>query len=481
MKRQDRQPSHELPSFARYLNKVFDFRTAAATMSDARVAPEIPSSAVFLATFHGFVFRLRSFQQLEAEIAHPAFQNWIGAPRAFRDDVLRYSLCGFSLPPLEAMLVNVNRTLKRNKVFEEGRVQGCIVAALDGIEVLSSYSRCCDACLERRVVVRKDGIKVEQVQYYHRAVACQIVSSPVKAVLAIEWLQPGESEDTAALRLLHKLPEVYGSRFFDILLLDALYAQESVLQCAAKYGWELVISLKRNRPELYASAVRLFAHRTPDLEFTETIGGKTYENQVWDTPGLPFSATDSQLVRVVRSEEKLTQNHYRRRKLQAETTQHEWMWTTTLPAQGFPSKVVRELGHERWKQENNGWNDLTQNWSLKHGFLHACRHRPHATVIGNQQSLPAAEAAPEISNAAPSSTPDPEPEDLLVPNRGLPAVVLILMLAFTLCAAFTQCHSKLVRQYHLSGIEVARQLRVSVQKLPRIRAPDSPAPQARTI
>src|SRR5437764_4298800 len=100
MKRQDRQPSHELPSFARYLNKVFDFRAAAATMADARVAPEIPSSAVFLATFHGFVFRLHSFQQLEAEIAHPAFQNWIGAPRAFRDDVLRYSLCGFSLPPL---------------------------------------------------------------------------------------------------------------------------------------------------------------------------------------------------------------------------------------------------------------------------------------------------------------------------------------------------------------------------------------------
>ncbi len=98
MKRQDR-PVHELPSFSRYLNKVFDFRTAAANVTDARVEPDIPPSAVFLATFHGFVFRLRSFQQLEAEISHPAFQNWIGAPRAFRDDVLRYSLCGFSLCP----------------------------------------------------------------------------------------------------------------------------------------------------------------------------------------------------------------------------------------------------------------------------------------------------------------------------------------------------------------------------------------------
>jgi Transposase DDE domain len=479
MKRQERSV-HELPSFSRYLNKVFDFRTAAAAVTDARVEPEIPPSAVFLAAFHGFVFRLRSFQQLEAEISHPAFQNWIGAPRAFGDDVLRYSLCGFSLSPLERMLVNVNRTLKRNKAFDDGRVQGRIVAAVDGIEVLSSYSRCCDACLERRVSLRQGGVKVERLQYYHRAVACQIVSSPVKTVLAVEWLQPGETEDAATLRLLNQLPEVYGSRFFDILLLDALYAQAPVLQCAEKHGWDLVISLKRNRPELYASAVRLFAHRPADLEFTETMRGKTYQGKIWDTPGLPFSAADSPLVRVVRSEEKLTQNHYRRGEIQAETTDHEWMWITTLDTQAFPPKVVRDLGHERWKQENNGWNDLTQNWALKHGFLHACRHRPRATTTENRppQSADGA-AATEDSNAAPERVDN---HDQLIPNQGLSAVTLILMLAFNLCAAFIHGHSKLVRLYHLSGIEVSRQLRVSVSKLPpRIRAPDSPAPQTSTI
>jgi len=478
MKRQDRA-SHELPSFARYLNKVFDFRAAVATVTDSRVEPEIPPSAVFLATFHGFVFRLRSFQQLEAEVSHPAFQNWIGAPRAFRDDVLRYSLCGFSLPPLESMLVDVNRTLKRNKALDDGRVQGRIVAAMDGIEILSSYSRCCDACLERRVSVRQGGVKVERLQYYHRAVACQIVSSPVKAVLAMEWLQPGETEDAAALRLLHKLPELYGSRFFDILLLDALYAQAPVLQCADEHGWDLVISLKRNRPELYASAVRLFAHRPADLEFTERLSGKTYQGQIWDTPGLPLAAADSQLVRVVRSEEKLTQNHYRRGEIQAETTDHEWMWITTLDTQAFPPKVVRDLGHERWKQENNGWNDLTQNWALKHGFLHACRHRPRAATTENQPPQPAdSEVTKEDSTVAPKQV---ENHDQLIPNHGLAAIALILVLAFTLCAAFLHCHSKLVRLHHFSGIEVARQLRVSVSKLPpRIRAPDSPVPQTST-
>ena len=148
MRRQDR-PAHELPSFARYMNKVFDFRTAA-SLTDSRHDPEISPAAVFLAVFHGFVFRLPSFQQLEAELAQPALQRWIGANRAFGDDVLRYSLSGFGVEGLERMLVGINRTLKRNKVFDADRVQGRIVAALDGVETLSSYSRCCDSCLERR-------------------------------------------------------------------------------------------------------------------------------------------------------------------------------------------------------------------------------------------------------------------------------------------------------------------------------------------
>ena len=450
--RRQKRPTHELPSFARYLNKVFHFRAATAKLADCRLAPEIPPSAVFLAVFHGFLFRLPSFQQLEAELTQTALQRWIGADRAFHDDVLRYSLSGFELEGLERMLVQANRTLKRNKAFDAGRVQGRRVAALDGVETLSSYSRCCEACLERRVRVRKAGVTVEQVQYYHRAVGCQMVSSPVKAFLALEWLQPGESEDKAALRLLRRLPELYGSRFFDILLLDALYAQSPVFHLAAEIGWEVVVSLKQNHRELYQSAVRLFARRSPDVEASELRDGKTYRFRIWDTSGLPFSADDQRPVRVVRSEETLTQNHYLQGRLQPETTDHEWLWVTTLDGQAFPPQWIRSLGHDRWKLENNGWNDLTKNWTFKHGFLHACRHRPKNT-IENGERRPVA-------------------------NRGLAAVTLILLIAFTLSAAFIHCHSKLVRRYRVANLEVARQLRRSVSKLPpNIRAPDCPAPE----
>ncbi len=124
--------THTLPSFTTYINNVFGFRDAVARLRDARHDPEIATRTVFLALFHAFVFRLGSVRQLEAELDQPQFQHSIGAPRDFSDDVFRYSLCGFDLELLEQMLVGINRRLKRNKALDEGRVQGRIVAALDG-------------------------------------------------------------------------------------------------------------------------------------------------------------------------------------------------------------------------------------------------------------------------------------------------------------------------------------------------------------
>jgi len=416
-------------------------------MVDARTDPEISPKSVFLALFHSFVFRLPSFQQLDSELSHSYLQNWIGAERSFHDDVLRYSLCGFDLDPLETMLVDVNRRLKRGKAFDEGRVQGHLVAALDGIEVVSSFSRHCESCLERRVTLKDQaGRKIEQTQYYHRAVGCQMIHSPVKPFLAIEWLQPGEGEDTAALRLLTRLPDLYGSRFFDILLLDSLYAQTPVLNLVHQIGWEAVISLKQNSRDLYQSAVRLFAARPPDVQFTEQVDHKTYRVQLWDTEGLPFTIDNPEPVRVVRSAEVLDRHRCRQGELTEYSTDHEWLWVTTLPQQAFPAPVIRQLGHSRWKNENNGWMDLTKHWAFKHGFLHACRHRP-------KQTNPAGERQP-------------------VPNHGLAAVTLILFIAFALSSAFVLRHSKLARHDHLTTIAVAAQLRAWASKTPpSIRAP----------
>ncbi len=91
--------------------------------------------------------------------------------------------------------------------------------------------------------------------------------------------------------------------------------------------------------------------------------------------------------------------------------------------------------------------DLTKYWAFKHGFLHACRHRPKQTTAeGKRES---------------------------VFNHGLAAVTFILLIAFALTSAYVLRHSKLARRDHLTAIAVAAQLRTSASKaLPPIRAPN---------
>jgi hypothetical protein len=161
--------------------------------------------------------------------------------------------------------------------------------------------------------------------------------------------------------------------------------------------------------------------------------------------GLPFSRDHPQPLLVVRTQEEVTETHYRGDRKQAETTSHEWVWVTALTSV-FPAPVVRRLDHDRWKKENNGWMDLTRHWAFKHGFLHACRHRP-------QRRQPSGERVP-------------------VPNQSLAVVSLVLIRAFALCSDFVFRHSKLARLDRLTAIAVAAQLRSGISRCPpSIRAP----------
>jgi len=129
-----------------------------------------------------------------------------------------------------------------------------------------------------------------------------MIHSPVKPFLALEWVRPGEGEDTAAFRLLERLPELYGSRFFDILLLDALYAQAPLLKLARRLGWDVVITLKQEKRDLYQDAQGLFQGRPPDAQFCEQKAGTTTEVRLWQAEGLPFTRDYPQPVRVLRAE-----------------------------------------------------------------------------------------------------------------------------------------------------------------------------------
>jgi hypothetical protein len=77
-----------------------------------------------------------------------------------------------------------------------------VVAAVDGIEICSSFRRCCDACMQRQVEHKVRGELRTDAQYYHRIVAAVIVSTPFPVPLGIRFQKDGESEVPWALALL---------------------------------------------------------------------------------------------------------------------------------------------------------------------------------------------------------------------------------------------------------------------------------------
>lgn len=68
---------------------------------------------------------------------------------------------------------------------------------------------------------------------------------------------------------------------------------------------------------------------------------------------------------------------------------------------------------------------------------------------------------------------DPKPFVRGLFGLGLPLAIVVF--GFTLCSAFVHCHSKLVRRYGLTAIDVASKLP------PNIRLPINPAPVPQTV
>ena len=141
------------------------------------------------------------------------------------DDTIGYALQRQSPEPVFALSCEIARRLKRNGVLRSDWSRGLVVAAVDGIEICSSFVRCCDACMEREMEHKVNGEMRTDMQYYHRIVVVAVVSTPFPIPLGLRFQKNGEGEVGCALALLQDLNHQLGRRFLDVLVGDALYMQ----------------------------------------------------------------------------------------------------------------------------------------------------------------------------------------------------------------------------------------------------------------
>lgn len=364
----------QLSQFVTYSQRRFDLHLLAGGFVDGRTQPQIPSRPVWLSLVLGEVVHIPSFLQLEAETQLPQWQRWVGYKGQISHDTFGYVSERLDPEQLRRGAIWINRRLKRGKAFEAGKLKGLLAISVDANEQFCSDHRCCADCLSREVTCKDaHGQEFKKTQYYHKAVYAQVSGPDLSVILDWEPMRQGEEECATALRLLRRMRQKYGPRFFDVVVVDSWYANGPFLQAVVKeLGWPVIAVLKQERYEVYQETLALTRGQKPAQQ-VERDGRQV---EIWEVDSLRFTDTYPEKVRVVKVRERWTERQQVGSEWKRVEKEQNWIWVVAGDLAGYDGATVRDLGHGRWKIENNAFGELTQHWQLSH----CAHHHPVAVV-----------------------------------------------------------------------------------------------------
>jgi len=401
-----------LSQFVNYGQKRFALGLWLSGVADGRPRPEIPAQPVVLSLLLGEVAHLPSFLQLQEETKLPQWQQWAGYKKPISHDTFGHVSERLDPEQLRRAARHINRRLKRGKAFEANKINGLLCVSLDAHEQFCSDHRCCEQCLTREVACKDAaGQEFKKTQYYHKQVYAQLSGPELSAILDFEPMRQGEEECAAALRLLRRLRDQYGPRFFDVVVVDSWYAKGPFLKTVVEeLGWPVIAVLKQERYEIHQEARALSQGQKP----ARVVRRDGRQVEIWDAPSLRLSDTYDAPVRVVRARERWTQRQQQGQEWVQVQKEQNWLWIVAGDLDGYDGAVIRDIGHSRWKIENHAFGQLTQHWHL----THCSRHHPVAVV----------------------------------------ALLWIKILAFTLFQAFAILHGKLFRLGKATFLELRKRI-----------------------
>jgi hypothetical protein len=300
--------------------------------------------------------RLGSLNAIEQEGPGGQWRRWLGGcvPSA---ETLGRAAAAADHDDLRAALLDHYQRRRRKKTLKPigGRWWPLV---FDGHEASASFLRSCKNCLKRSLKTKKGP----RTQFYHRYVMAVLLHRDGAVLMDVEPQYPGEDEMAAALRLLDRALRAY-PRAFNLVGGDALYQNPKFCQLALDHGKHFIAVLKNENRDLLVDARSLMADQAPRVRRT-----KTTRYEWWDIEGFTTWTQLGHPVRVVRSLETRTVRRQRTRKPQTQTS--EWLWATSLPKTLAPTRLVVEIGHGRWVIENEGFNQLVNEWHADHVYKH---------------------------------------------------------------------------------------------------------------
>jgi len=240
-------------------------------------------AVVMLYGLLAFIFRLSSRREINRELSNivifenlqKIFPELESIPHA---DTLARLLEKINVNDIEKTHILLINQLIRNKKFKKLLISGCLPIAIDGTQKIYRDGELHDLrWLSRKV----GGEEAGQMQQYVYVLEANIVFKNGLAIpLLTEYLKtdlnvlnnPEGKQDcelVAFERLSAKLKK-YFPRLKIMMVADALFATQSILEILAQYRWEYVIQFSRNKLKRFTELLN------SKRDTAQAIPGQTY-------------------------------------------------------------------------------------------------------------------------------------------------------------------------------------------------------------
>lgn len=279
-------------------------------------------------------------------------------PRMVSNDTLAYFM---KLPTAEAILRQIRHwlihQLLRRKSLAKYRLAGYYLIAIDGTGYAAFERRHCPYCLLKR----KQG---KVIYYYHAVLDAKLVTPNGFALsMETEFIEnrPGAKRQDCELKAFYRLAPRLAQAYPQLricLLMDALYANEKVLDLCARYNWRCLITFKRGSlPETYREYQVL---KKRCLAQGAAFNHKReYQVCRWVTD-LNYKFKDRHYLNAF---ECVATNQKTRKKTR-------YLWLTNMGVNQYNiCSLVNQGGRLRWKAENEGFNTQKNGgYNLEHAY-----------------------------------------------------------------------------------------------------------------
>ena len=341
------------------LNKIYHIKEQLSNVSrEKNKKIRIKGSTIAKLLFAGMLYREKSINQImdkthKRRLYKKMFKSNEVIPKAHG---FIEGIKDMQVSDIENINKNIIRKAKENKIYRNGTIDNLVVVGIDGTEAFGSYKKKWDNCYNKKIKNKRfvDGKEQIVEDEYHEQICvfARIVGKRPGILLEYEKVTCNgnegkqEFEPNVGIKLVQKLKKTYGSGI-DVIVGDAIYLRESVIKSVLEEGYQGVFRLKDNNRMLLENAKGTF--KLCKVKKYSSKGTKIkYWSDIFEYYGYN--------VKVVRFEEE-DQNGKK---------QEIYVVCTDTNTN---EKTINKIIHARLGIENEGFNELKNQWNLKHCYI----------------------------------------------------------------------------------------------------------------